>query len=189
MKLLYIHGYNGNPYGNSYKNLKLACKNLHELHSIDYDENNPLKSIETIHKYIKENKIECVIGASLGGFITMNLYGVSRIVVNPCFNPAVELPKLGFDGNIKAYKNLYNRMINSLDFEEKHLCSGVFVENDELLGLKYLKDFKKYFKNYSIIKGKHHITRDMAQYIIGVILPMHDKYTTEFCEQLTLNNK
>ena len=96
MKILYVHGYNGDPYGESYNNLKNQCGTKHELHTIDYDPNKPIDAIKIINKYVDEHKIELIIGASLGGFLTMNVFGVSRIVVNPCWNPAIELPKIGY---------------------------------------------------------------------------------------------
>ena len=78
MKLLYVHGYNGDPYGNSYNNLKKACGEKYELHTIDYDPTRPREAVSMIHEYVSEHKIDVVIGASLGGFLTMNVFGVPR---------------------------------------------------------------------------------------------------------------
>lgn len=75
MKLLYVHGYNGDPYGNSYNNLKNACGEKYELHTIDYDPTRPKEAVSMIRKYVSEHKIDVVIGASLGGFLTMNVFG------------------------------------------------------------------------------------------------------------------
>ena len=184
MRLLYVRGYNGNPYGDSYKNLKNACKEKHELFTIDYNPELPMESIKEIRKFIKDNKIDTVIGASLGGFLTMNLYGISRIVVNPCWDPAKELPKIGYTGDREVYMKMLVDLTNSLDFEEKNLCSGVFTTEDELLGTKYLNVFKEYFANTSIIKGGHRISMEMANYIINTILPMHDASVNEFVTKL-----
>ena len=184
MKLLYVHGYNGDPYGDSYKNLKEACLNDHELFTIDYNPEEPREAIKHIKAFIKENKIDTVIGASLGGFLTMNLYGVSRIVVNPCWDPAEELPKIGYTGDREVYVKLLADLTNSLDIEEKNLCSGVFATEDELLGTKYLNTFQEYFVNTSIIKGGHKISEEMANYIIKTILPMHESAANEFVTKL-----
>ena len=184
MKLLYVHGYNGDPYGDSYQNLKEACGDKHELHTIDYNPEFPKHAIKDIWAYIKENNIDCVIGASLGGFLTMNLYGVSRIVVNPCWDPANELYKLGYRGDIGVYEELLDGMTETLDFEEKNLCTGVFAVFDELLGMKYVDTFRKYFGNPYIIVGQHRISKDMAKDIIDNILPNHKKVTEEFSYKL-----
>lgn len=184
MRLLYVHGYNGNPYGDSYQTLRTACSDRYELFTIDYDSEFPSQAISNIFAFIKENKIDVVIGASLGGFLTMNLYGVSRIVVNPCWNPAEELTKLGYNGNIKSYELLLDRMLDSLDFEEKNLCSGVFSADDELLGRKYVDVFKKYFAAQYDIVGEHRISEKMAQEIINNILPLHVRDVTDFTVKL-----
>ena len=186
MKILYVHGYNGNPYGESYNNLKNACGDLHELYTIDYDANNPKEAILNIFKYVKNNNIECVIGASLGGFLTMHLSGVLRIVVNPCWDPATELPIVGYNDNIECYKTLLNDLLEYTDIEESELCAGVFANNDELLGNKYLPVFKKYFKRAYNINGGHRISVEMANEIINNILPNHDNAATEFCEKLKM---
>lgn len=184
MKLLYIHGYNGNSYGDSYQHLKTACSTKYDLYTIDYNPESPEQAIKDIHSFIKANNIDVVIGASLGGFLTMNLYGVSRIVVNPCWNPAEEIPKLGYNGDTKCYEMLLNRMIDNLDFEEKNLCSGVFVNDDELLGRKYVDVFKRYFTAQYDIEGGHRISQQMANDIINKVLPLHVNNVNEFAVKL-----
>jgi predicted esterase YcpF (UPF0227 family) len=184
MKLLYVHGYNGDPYGSSYQNLKNACGDDHELYTFDYNPEFPKHAIKELFQFVKENKIDCVIGASLGGFLTMNLYGVSRIVVNPCWDPANELYKLGYRGDNSVYEELLDGMTETLDFEERNLCSGVFSTDDELLGDKYVSTFEKYFKNTSFIKGGHKISEAMANYIIKVILHLHEKEAKDFVKKL-----
>ena len=184
MKILYVHGYNGNPYGESYQNLKNACGDNHELHTIDYDASKPTEALEHIFNYIYNHKIDLVIGASLGGFLTMNLYGVSRIVVNPCWNPAIELPKIGYTGDTEVYENMFNDMCSSLDFEEKHLCTAVSALDDELLGQKYTPILRKYFHRHYLINGVHRISPEMAKVIINDILPVHEYEVEKFCEQL-----
>ena len=184
MKLLYVHGYNGDPYGSSYQNLKNACGDKHELYTFDYNPEFPKHAIKELFQFVKENKIDCVIGASLGGFLTMNLYGVSRIVVNPCWDPANELYKLGYRGDNGVYEELLDGMTETLDFEERNLCTGVFATDDELLGDKYVSTFEKYFKNTSIIKGGHKISEAMANYTIKVVLPLHEKEAKDFVKKL-----
>lgn len=184
MKLLYVHGYNGDPYGSSYQNLKNACGSKHELYTFDYNPEFPKHAIKELFQFVKENKIDCVIGASLGGFLTMNLYGVSRIVVNPCWDPANELYKLGYTGDNGVYEELLDGMTETLDFEEKNLCTGVFADNDKLLGIKYIDTFRKYFGDPYLIVGEHKITENMAYDIIKYILPKHEEAAKDFVKKL-----
>ena len=184
MKLLYVHGYNGDPYGSSYQNLKNACGDKHELYTFDYNPEFPKHAIKELFQFVKENKIDCVIGASLGGFLTMNLYGVSRIVVNPCWDPANELYKLGYKGDNSVYEELLDGMTETLDFEERNLCTGVFSDHDELLEFKYLDVFRKYFGNPYLIVGEHRITEGMAKDIIDFVLPKHEEAAKDFVKKL-----
>lgn len=69
--ILYIHGYNGSPTGGSYTLFdELLDKSKYELHTIDYNAEDPEGAVTKIRKYVKENKIQLVIGSSLGGFLT-----------------------------------------------------------------------------------------------------------------------
>ena len=54
MNILYVHGYNGDPYGSSFQRLKEAIGEDHDLFSVDYDANNPVGAIECI-----KNAIDC----------------------------------------------------------------------------------------------------------------------------------
>jgi predicted esterase YcpF (UPF0227 family) len=189
MKVLYIHGYGGSPYGNSYQLFKEAFSDGVELLTIDYDVNKPVETLVDIRDYVETNHIDLVIASSLGGFFAMNLCGVSRIVVNPCWNPAEEIPKLGYNGDTKCYEMLLNSMIDSLDFEEKNLCSGVFANDDVLLGKKYVDVFKRYFAAQYDIVGGHRISQQMAHEIINRILPLHEHDATDFAVKLkTIDN-
>ena len=68
MNILYIHGYNGSPFGSSYHHLKLYAAG-HNLHSIDYNPEQPELAIQSIKQYVADNQINLIIGASLGGFL------------------------------------------------------------------------------------------------------------------------
>ena len=43
-RILYIHGFNGSPTGNTYKNILDALPKGYELYSTDYDESNCRKA-------------------------------------------------------------------------------------------------------------------------------------------------
>lgn len=186
MKILYVHGYNGDPYGDSFQYLKSeSIIHGHEMYTIDYDPNNPMGAIFDIFNYIKENKIDLVIGASLGGFLTMNLFGIPRIVVNPCWDPAYELPLVGYTGPTNIYTKLLDTLKENLDFEESNLCFGIFDEEDELLGTKYVNEFDKYFQiHYMINAGGHKIYKDTAKILFEVVIPDHIINVNEFVDSL-----
>ena len=171
--ILYVHGYNGDPYGSSFQSLKEAIGEEFELFSVDYDANDPVGAVECIKSTIEKYEIDLVIGASLGGFLTMQLAGVSRIVVNPCWNPVVELPKIGYEGPLDGYERLLNELNEHKSAYEKTLCSGCFAAGDELLGTRYMAEFGEHFDGVYSISGGHKIVAESAREIIHNILPKH----------------
>lgn len=165
MNILYIHGYNGNMYGNSYHHLQHHAAG-HNLYSIDYNPEQPEQAIQSIKQYVADNQIDLIIGASLGGFLAMHIFGVPRIVVNPCWNPAVELPTVGYTGDTAVYERLLNALLANINEEESRLCTGCFAANDELLGTRYKSEFEKYFQHTFDISDGHKITATSAQEIL-----------------------
>ena len=184
-KVLYIHGYNGSPMGGSYMLFnEMLDKQSYELHTIDYDYTDPEGVIKSVKEYIREHKIDIVIGSSLGGFITLFLYGVMRIVINPCWNPAVELPLVGYTGPTEVYENLLRCLIDSTDEEEAELCCGCFAPADELLGEKYRATFSRYYRRVYDIPGGHRVSREAVEKIINEVIPEHDAESDDYVRKL-----
>ena len=81
---------------------------------------------EQILNFIDEFKIDLVIGSSLGGFITLTLNGIPRFVINPCWDPPVELCKLveqdaAFTKMIMTYMPYEIWIAKSVNYQEKML--------------------------------------------------------------------
>ena len=184
MRILYVHGYNGEAYGSSYRHLKNAAGDRHEVLSVDYDAENPREAIATIKKAVQELGIDAVIGASLGGFLTMHVFGVSRIIVNPCWDPAKELPLVGYTGGIGVYSELLEEFKQHTDFEEKNLCCVCIAPLDELLGERYRNELAKHFSSVYEISGGHRICKDSAEEIVNKYLLLHDENVSTFVKQL-----
>ena len=170
-------------HGNSYIHLA-QHSSWHNLHSIDYDPEQPEQAIQSIKQYVADNQIDLIIGASLGGFLAMHIFGVPRIVVNPCWNPAVELPLIGYTGPIEEYEDILAGFPMFHDYEEYHLCSGCFADNDELLGTRYKDIFTRYFANVYSISDGHRISAQSAREIIHQHLPHHTAEVKDFCTKL-----
>lgn len=183
--ILYIHGYNGSPTGSSYILFdSMLDKSKYELHTIDYNAEDPEGAVTKIRKYVKENKIQLVIGSSLGGFLTLFLYGTMRIVINPCWDPAVELPLIGYIGPTETYARMLQELKNTTDEEEAELCCGCFAQSDELLGNKYRATFSKFYSRIYDVPGGHHLTAEAVESIIHKVIPEHDAETDDFVRKL-----
>ena len=104
IKILYVHGYNGKPDGGSFQKLAKYAEVADfggeevEMHSFDYDAEDPYDAIKRLNQYYHDNNIDLIIGSSLGGFLAAGCDYTCRIVVNPCWVPSEELPKVGYTG-------------------------------------------------------------------------------------------
>ena len=177
IKILYVHGYNGKPDGGSFQKLAKYAEVADfggeevEMHSFDYDAEDPYDAIKRLNQYYHENNIDLIIGSSLGGFLAAGCDYTCRIVVNPCWVPSEELPKVGYAGYLEEYKELeryWEEETKSIDTE---LCIGCFAPGDELLGTKYLEDFRFHFRETHEIPGGHHLSEEAAKMIMTEIAP------------------
>ena len=184
MRILYVHGYNGDPYGSSFSHLKKAAGASHELYSVDYKAEDPRAAIELIRQAAMFHEIDVIIGASLGGFLAMHIFGFSRIIVNPCWDPANELPHVGYTGDTALYSTLLEQFKENTDFEEKNLCSVCIAPHDEHLGERYRDILENHFHNVYEISGGHRICEVSADEIINNFLPIHEENVRTFVKQL-----
>jgi predicted esterase YcpF (UPF0227 family) len=177
IKILYIHGYHGNPYGGSFQKLSKYAQQADfgaekvEMHSIDYDESDPNRSIRKIRLYYYEHDIDLIIGSSLGGFLAASCRWARRIAVNPCWSPSVELPEIGYTGSVKDYQFKEKHIGDFAKFGDDKLCIGCFSPEDEILGLKYREAFSEKFPQTYEIPGGHHLSEEAAEVIMTQIVP------------------
>lgn len=169
MKIAYIHGYKGSAYGTSFENIKEALGDDAELIGVEYDETDYYTSRESILEFIEKEKPDMLIGSSLGGFLTMTIPGIDKIVINPCVWPNVELPKLGASEEfVKTFfDNLEDRV-----YKDKQTY-GIFGIDDEILGLKYFAEFMALWGVDSyLVNSGHQISKEGAKKI-PVIIKRH----------------
>ena len=172
--ILYVHGFNGSSCGGSFKKILEALPDGYLLHSIDYDQSDCSVARRQIMDYIDTCHISLVIGSSLGGFITLTLGGVPRFVINPCLKPSAELckittPDAEYQKLISTYIPYEDWMEKYSDYEERILVKGFFATDDELLGTKYVGYFAKYYGNYEMISGGHHVSAEGARQLFAHI--------------------
>ena len=160
-KILYIYGYGSNSNDSStMKEVKKVTDELgYDLVSIWYDQDDPDDGLNTLEKYIRDNKIKYVIGHSLGGFIALCIdENVKKIVINPCLKPQFELPKLGDISTKILYDYEYlDCWLKSGDetpwVRHTEDVIGLFGEDDELFS--YYESFKKIHPRAYYIKSDH----------------------------------
>lgn len=178
-KLLYIHGYNGSPNGHSRTLFDELKPEGWEVLGMDHDETDCAKALCQIRDTIEREQIDVVAGSSLGGFLTLLTTGIRRYVINPCYSPSAELPKLRFldelptpSSALVATYQVYEPHLKSFSPVEKSLITGFFASADELLADRYLLPFTHDVSAPIPIPGGHHLTREGAAIVWRSIL--HD---------------
>ena len=179
MNILYVHGYGSKAYGETYYKLVEAIPE-HKFFSTDYNQCNLTVALEELKTFIKENDISLVIGASLGGFMTMNLKGVSRIVVNPSLNPMNDIPE---SVNLVGCEELVKNISDYWDFEEMNLCTICYSTRDELFNSKYINDYKRLSTNTFEVDCGHRLNDVAIQQLKSFIIK-HEDYVVEYVEGL-----
>jgi hypothetical protein len=177
IRILYVHGYMGDPYGGSFQKISKYAAEADfggervQMHTFDYDPRDPRKAVRDLRLYYYEHDIDLMIGSSLGGFLVASCRGARRIAVNPCWAPSEELPKVGFDDSVEDYITLENWMGMYSDCGDYDLCIGCFARNDELLGRKYRPKFRRFFPETYDIAGGHYLSDAAAKKIMTEIAP------------------
>lgn len=172
-KLLYIHGYNGSPEGSSCRLFrKYMPQDKWQVIGMDYNQDDCDVALQQIRQTIESEGIDLVVGSSLGGFLTLLTTGIERIVINPCYSPSVELPKLGPKNGLPAPSKemvatyaAFEHQLKTFSDEERSLIIAYFAENDELLGDRYQDVFIEDVNGFSEIPGGHHVCEEAVKII------------------------
>lgn len=176
-KLLYIHGYNGSPQGHSYSLIRKHLPEGWEIIGMDYCQDNCAVALEQIRSTVESEGIDLVVGSSLGGFLALLAEGVKRFVVNPCYRPSEELPKLGPHNGLPApspemtatYGAFEHRLKEFTD-KEKRLISCFMATEDELLGDRYFEEMKQDLgRTPGMIFSGHHLSESAAITLCSLI--------------------
>jgi predicted esterase YcpF (UPF0227 family) len=176
MKILNIHGYNGNPLNSAYEAIKsfdIPCVSI----PIDYDNLGPNNILEMLKNVLAEEEITHIVGTSLGGFFGLCLSAkldYPIITINPCLLPMVYLPRLGYlnknnpktiDKNPQVWYNKKEELCDyaklcHLPFEvDKRLLSTIVGLSDEIIDtLDYTKGVIESSRYYEIEGAGHRIS-------------------------------
>lgn len=177
MRILYIHGFNGSPEGYSYSLLKKHLPEGCTLIGMDYDQNDCRIALEQIRETVMQESVDLIIGCSLGGFLTLLIEGVERFVVNPCYLPSIELPKLKTQNGLPAASPKMVDTYEPFEYIWRHFSESdkrrihCFIGNaDELFGEKYYYDILDDLGcPPRMLYSGHHLSESAAQTLCCLI--------------------
>ena len=160
INVLYIHGANSNVNSSTAKFLQTALgsniKIYHPSFSPNYDQ-----SIALANRIIETEHISVIIASSLGAFTAISVkQNVIKILINPCINPQIELPKVNISQAIVDSYTTMESILNNVSLKERENVYAVFSRNDELFSYKNV--FMEYYLKSHIleIQGNHKLTND-----------------------------
>lgn len=181
MKILFIHGLNGGQNGGTATELRSQLGAQTQLYAPAFSNDlttfdNALANIELAKHIISQEKIDLVVGSSMGGFTALHLSGIPTIVINPCMKPSEQfgtlLPEIS-EMELERYRELEACLAPS-DYEKKNTY-GLFALEDELFSFR--DQFSTLFGRQNIMSmpGTHRNTADRVRdYIMPLIIRVSD---------------
>lgn len=171
IRALYIHGYNGSGYtGKAINNMVRYYISDDVRVFTEKFSKNPEIAIKQAKDIVDSCGIDCIIASSYGAFIALQIKNVSKVLINPCLYPSVELPKIDMKFSfINECKNIENSMNLERDKDKKDKIYAIFSTNDELFS------YKNEFKNCETcetfsINAKHKLTDfDIHNYLMPIL--------------------
>ena len=136
----------------------------------------PTEALSLLKQMVAELQPELIIGTSMGGLYTEQMYGTPRIMVNPSFHMARHLTFQGMgrreflnkrqDGarEFKVYRDMIAQFrevektsFSGVNAEEKTLVWGFFGKNDKFVNCQ--PEFKKAYgtDHFRIFDGEHRL--------------------------------
>ena len=92
-----------------------------------------------------------------------------RIVVNPCWYPADELPKIDVPDEIVCTYAPYNHWVEEhITPDDRPLVHAFFGDEDELFGERYVSEFLRHYPELQChrMHSAHHLSEEGARAIV-----------------------
>lgn len=189
--LMYVHGFASSGSSGTVMTLR---RYLSEWRVIAPDlPVDPFDSLSLLRDTIEKEKPEIVIGTSMGGMYTQQLWGIPRIVVNPSFEMSRSLlfGKMGrnkytakrkdgatefrIDKNVvERFKLMEKTQFNGINDAEKQLVTALFGDKDTVVHFKPLME-KLYGEERCLwFDGEHRLNDEVVK---KVLIPLIYKLT------------
>ena len=147
---------------------------------------NPDESFHIIDEILKDNKIDVVVGHSLGGFMAQKYRTMRKVLINPSLGMSygylcrfpLKYKYERYDGlthfqfttdDCRKYKSMEAVEFDNITEDERNHTIGLFGRCDILTRLSAHR-FKKYYSQRTIIPGTHFPTEEVVKkFIVKVI--------------------
>ena len=182
-KVMYVHGFGSSAQTGTVTRLrKVLCQTTVIAEDMPL---HPQEAIDLLHRICDEQQPDLIIGTSMGGMYTEQLYGFDRIVINPAFrigdtmvehgltgaqtyfNPRKDgVQKFYVDNNlVKEYKRISGQCFSHVDDEERRRVWGLFGDADTTVDTFDL--FREHYPTAIHYHGEHRV--DERSYMHAVM--------------------
>jgi len=171
---MYVHGFGSSAQSGTVKRLRNLFPNA-EVIARDMPIH-PAEALALLHRLCEEEKPDLIIGTSMGGMYTEQLYGFDRILINPAFQMGDTMQEHGLTGKVTflnpredgATEFLCNKALVAEYREATTLCFehaddegedgrvyGLFGDKDELVHTFDL--FRSHYSKAIHFHGEHRL--------------------------------
>lgn len=189
-KLLYVHGFASSGSSGTVMTLR---RHLDEWRVIAPDlPVDPFEALDLLRSVVAEEKPDVVMGTSMGGMYVQQLWGVSRIIVNPSFEMSRSLlfGKMGRnkymskrkDGAtefridkavVERFKQMEKTQFDGVNDDEKKLVTALFGDKDPVVNF-YSLVADLYGEDRCVrFRGEHRLNDEIVK---KVVIPVIQKF-------------
>ena len=154
----------------------------------------PAEAIELLHRLCDEKKPDLILGTSMGGMYTEQLYGFDRICMNPAMCIADTMQQHGMTGTqtfqnprldgvqtfyvdkalVKEYRTVSERRFSGAVDDEKDRVYGLFGDRDDVVNTFDM--FREHYPLATHFHGEHRMDdRSFMHSVVPVIRWISDR--------------
>ncbi len=186
-KMMYVHGFASSGSSGTVMNLRRYMTGW-EVIAPDLPVD-PFEALELLRGIVEKEKPEIVVGTSMGGMYTQQLWGVPRIVVNPSFEMSRSLlfGKMGrnkymskrkdgatefrIDKNIvERFKLMEKNQFAGVNEQEKELVIGLFGDKDPVVQFQPLMVSLYGEERCRWFNGEHRLNDEIVKKVLIPLL-------------------
>ena len=174
MKILYIHGLSSSGSSGTADRLRRYLPN--DVVIAPDLPIEPLEALTMLQELVIQEKIDLVIGTSMGGMFAQKLRGYNKILVNPSFHVSRSMrnkigvneffsPRANGDTHYEiteelcdSYEEMERSQFDGITDKERELTLGLFGSADNVVDCS--EEYKLYYSRHGSFRGGHRLSEE-----------------------------
>lgn len=187
VNILYVHGFASSGDSGTARTIQKYlphCRVISPDVPVD-----PTAALKLLRKIVVEEKIDIVVGTSMGGMLAQKLDLAPKVLVNPAFHVSEFMrQRIGInsffnqraDGATEfevtpalcdAYQALESGQFDNLTDEERSITYGLFGTDDDVVSCE--SEYDGHYRNKMVFVGGHRLTDEAVHdYVVEAILQL-----------------